>query len=215
MVTHGNSLQIIFPCVEALTNTMRSSKRRDYIKIFCHDACSAANWVTWPVCTGKDKRIGWSDIVSNQLLVSVAKHAEHAEWHYALIQPRKATSFAPSSWLFLLCVALRLRFPDALAAVRDGASVCCQGDTKMFKPAEAWNQHEVLPNWALPPEQSVLWQQHHLVAWPCPPKWRLTSGGLDKRKVLNLIVLAPPDHHWIGLVWNIRSKKLTEEQTKR
>ncbi len=37
--------------------------------------CTFSGEVTWPVCTGEDKRIGFSDIVSNQPPVSVAKHA--------------------------------------------------------------------------------------------------------------------------------------------
>ncbi len=47
--------------------------------------------VTWPVCTGKDKRIHKSDIVLHQPPMSVAKHAEHADWQtiYILIQPCK------------------------------------------------------------------------------------------------------------------------------
>ncbi len=40
--------------------------------------CVFRKEVTSPVCTQKDKGIGWSDIVWNQPPVPIAKHAEHA-----------------------------------------------------------------------------------------------------------------------------------------
>ena len=96
--------------------------------------CMFSSVVTWPVCTEVDKRIGYSDIVSNQPM-SVAKHAEHAECHYILIHPRKS-NFTRAC---VLVTAMQMTHFEQQRENKTGSAifVCFQKDISGTKLSEA------------------------------------------------------------------------------